>query len=104
MSYSNWLRYGYQLTTSIAGDIEIRKSRKDRTCEGMARAAEDGDWIGGVTSWDYIGQPLSYNCIGIHRGDIYFIQSTYEPDLGEIFVRECCANCAIEYGFVKKTR
>ena len=104
MSYSSWLRYGYQRTNASSGEIEIRKSRENRTCYGMARIASEEDWADGVTSWNFIGQPLSKNCEGIKRGDIYFIQSTYEPDLDEVFVRECCANCAIEYGYITKTR
>ena len=104
MPYSNWFKYGYRLTPKSAGDIEIRKSKIGRSCFGMARIATDEDWIGGVTSWDFVGQPTTTNCKNISPGDIYLVQSTHEQDTTEIYVRECCTTCAISYGFIEKTR
>jgi hypothetical protein len=104
MPYSNWLKYGYRLLPEAAGHIEIKKSRSSRSCDGMARnSLPEEDW-GTPFAWDHVGQETSPECQQIQSGDTYLIQTTYENDLSESFIRECCTTCAISYGFIEKTR
>jgi hypothetical protein len=101
MPYSNWLKYGYRLLPKAAGHIEIKKSRSNRTCYGMARnSTPEEDW-GTPFSWDHAGQETSPKCRQIQSEDIYLIQTTYKNDLSEGFVRECCTTRAISFGFIE---
>ena len=70
----------------------------------MARdSIPEEDW-GTPFPWDHVGQETSPECQQIQSVDIYLIQTTFEDDLSESFVRECCTTCAISYRFIEKTR